>query len=436
MSQPTMIESSSCECCSGSSEGSGASTPLTSNSSGSPPAHSHVQPGHRPLTGESLYRIDLHTHIMPSTLPDLSAIPTASNKSYPWPDFRPCTDASGDIDMFVGGSHFRRVQPNCYDAKTRISEMDAVGVDVQVLSTVPLLFCYDAPLEPALVLARALNDHIADIVKEDPDRFVGLSTVPLQDIDEAVKELRRSKDLGLAGVQIGTSVPLTDDGEMDLDDPRLGKFWSACEELDMAVFVHPLGYQWKRENDARWGKYWGSWLVGMPAETALAMHNLTAAGTLLRHPTLRLCFAHAGGAFPALLGRIQHGFDCRPDLVAHAAEGVTPTQHLASGHNIWIDSLVHDPDLLEYVLKKIPSANIVLGSDYPFPLGEVPTAGDMLIGKSKRASNLDLFLTWKERAAILSGNAIRLLNLGDEFQQRYEQRLQEFQKAAAQDQIM
>lgn len=364
---------------------------------------------------------------MPSELPDLASIPTAAGKSYPWPDFR--RDASGDIDMFVGGAHFRRVKPNCYDAKTRIQEMDAVGVDVQVLSTVPLLFCYDAPLEPALVLARALNDHIADIVKQDPDRFVGLATVPLQDIDEAVKELKRSKDLGMSGVQIGTSVPL-DGGEMDLDDARLGKFWSACEELDMSVFVHPLGYQWKRENDARWGKYWGSWLVGMPAETALAMHNLTSAGTFVRHPKLRLCFAHAGGAFPALLGRIQHGFDCRPDLVAHAAEGVTPTQHLASGNNIWIDSLVHDPDLLDYVLKKIPSANMVLGSDYPFPLGEVPTAGNMLIGKSVGGQKLNHFLTWEERAGILAGNAIRLLNLGVEFQGRYDERLLAFQKRA------
>lgn len=158
------------------------------------------------------------------------------------------------------------------------------------------------------------------------------------------------------------------------------------------------------------------------------MHNLTSAGVLLRHPNLRLCFAHAGGAFPALLGRIQHGFDCRPDLVAHSAGGVTPTQHLAGGKNIWIDSLVHDPDLLDYVLRKIPSANVVLGSDYPFPLGEVPTAGEMLIGKAKGGPRLDGFMSWDQRAGILAGNAIRLLKLGDAFQDRYDKRLAEFQK--------
>lgn len=271
MAPGTLIESSHCECCSGSSSQeslSGLSTPLTS-ASGSPPtnqAHIHHHHG-RHITGESLYRIDLHTHIMPSSLPDLSAVATTSSTSpsttYPWPDFRPSADGTGDIDMFVGGAHFRRVKPNCYDPAARVAEMDAAGVDVQVLSTVPLLFCYDAPLAPALVLARALNDHIADVVRGRPDRFVGLATVPLQDVTEAVAELRRAREIGFSGVQIGTAVPLLGGGEMDLDDERLAPFWSACEELDMAVFVHPLGYSWKRENDARWGKYWGSWLVGM-----------------------------------------------------------------------------------------------------------------------------------------------------------------------------
>lgn len=261
MAPGILTDGNSCDCC---YPESGSSTPLTSLSSGSPPTSHihHHQHGEQRRTGESLYRIDLHTHIMPPSLPDLSAVPTVSGRSYAWPSFQPCADGSGDIDMYNGGKFFRRVKHNCYDPSARLRDMDAAGVDVQVLSTVPLLFCYDAPAEPAAVLARALNEHIAGVVSGAPDRFVGLATVPLQDVGEAVRELRRAKGLGLAGVQIGTSAPLAG-GELDLDDATLEAFWAACEELDMAVFVHPLGYSWKEENEARWGKYWGSWLVGM-----------------------------------------------------------------------------------------------------------------------------------------------------------------------------
>lgn len=162
-------------------------------------------------------------------------------------------------------------------------------------------------------------------------------------------------------------------------------------------------------------------LVTRPCETALSIHAMTSSGVLVRHPKLKLCFAHAGGAFPALLGRIQHGFNCRPDLVAVDAEGVTPTTHLGSGRNIWIDSLVHDPDLLEYVVKKIGSERVLMGSDYPFPLGEVPKAGKMLV----EDETLTKFLSWEQRAWMLAGGTIDFLALGEEFQERYKKKLHE-----------
>ena len=138
------------------------------------------------------------------------------------------------------------------------------------------------------------------------------------------------------------------------------------------------------------------------------MHAILSSGVLVRHPKLRLCFAHAGGSYLPLLGRIQHGYDCRPDLVAKDSQGVSPLQHLdLSQKNIWIDSLVHDADLLEYICKKIGPERILMGSDYPFPLGEMPVPGEMLAWNEQVGD----FLSDTARLKMLGKNAVEFLGL-------------------------
>jgi aminocarboxymuconate-semialdehyde decarboxylase len=299
-----------------------------------------------------LLKIDVHTHILPERLPDFRNAP--DGKRFTQIEHH----APGRARMVVNGSLFRDIESNSWDVGARLAECDATGVGVQVLSTVPVMFSYWAQPDQAVELARYLNDHIAGVVEAHPTRFVGLGTLPMQSPDRAVRELERCvRELGLPGDQIGSNV-----NGANLDSPELFPVFEAAASLGAAVFVHP----WETAGRDRMTRFWLPWLVGMPAETSLAICSLIFGGVLERLPTLRIAFAHGGGAFPATIGRIVHGFDVRPDLCA-ATNDVSPREYLK---RIYVDSLVHEPGMLRYMVDLMGADRIALGSDYPFPLGE------------------------------------------------------------------
>lgn len=329
-----------------------------------------------------IFTIDIHTHILPKDIPSF-------RERFGYGGFIhldhhvPCR-----ARMMMDNKFFREVEDNCWDAEARMKECNEHHVDVQVLSTVPVMFSYWAKPQDCLQVSRFLNDHIAKIVDRYPKRFVGLGTVPMQDPELAIQELRRCKEIGLAGIEIGSHV-----NDWNLNDPNILPVFEACQDLDMSVFIHP----WDMMGKNKMERYWLPWLVGMPAETSLAICSMIFGGVFEKLPKLRVAFAHGGGSFPATVGRVEHGFNVRPDLCA-VDNAINPRDYLGK---FWIDSLVHDPKVLQYVIDLIGADKIALGTDYPFPLGELQPG--QLIHSMPYGDKL------KEQ--LLCGSALSWLNL-------------------------
>ena len=237
--------------------------------------------------------VDVHTHAIDVDLPDL-------RRTFPddhWPTIERTSET--DASLMFGRDTYRRIDHRCWSPDARLADMDREDVAVQVLSPIPVTFCYRASAAGAAELASAQNEFFARIVRRHPSRFAALGAVALQDPDRAVDEMRRCmRQPGFLGVEIGTQVAGT-----ELADPSLDRFFAVAHELGALVLVHPSD-QDLSPRVARLGLGFGA---GMPIETALAASALIIGGALSRRPTVRICLAHGGGALPAMIGRLDKG---------------------------------------------------------------------------------------------------------------------------------
>jgi aminocarboxymuconate-semialdehyde decarboxylase len=335
--------------------------------------------------------IDIHNHFFPSSWPDLAA--RYGTPNWPWIKHT----EPGKAEIMVGDRFFRHIYSACWDPEVRLQEMDRDGVDLEVISVTPVLFAYERPVEHALDCAQLLNDAALELCSRGKGRLKSFCQVPLQDVDAACEELSRSMRAGHLGVQIGNHV-----GSKNLDDAGIVTFLHHCADAGAAVLVHP----WEMFGRERMPKYMMPWTVGMPAETQLSVVALILSGAFDRLPnTLRICFAHGGGSFAFLLGRLENAWHHHP--VARGDCQHPPSHYL---NRFSTDSAVFDQRTLQFLVGTMGADQVMLGSDYPFPLGEER------VGSLIRQSNLPQHT----KAKLLSGNAARFLALEGQPQEAVE----------------
>ncbi|MGP4025934.1 amidohydrolase family protein [Actinomadura sp. 3N407] len=327
--------------------------------------------------------VDVHAHVI---LPDIEQAVAG----------RPGLDAHRALDLRRNGAEAMAVSGKMVgdrlarltDVTVRLADMDATGVDVQIVSPSPSHYHYWAEPELAERVYRLANEGTAEHCAKAPGRLHGLGLVPLQHADMAVRALDHALDLGLKGVEISSHAP-----GRDLSDPALEPFWSRAAERGAVLFLHPFGCTL----DERLDRWYLSNIVGQPTENAVALSHLIFSGVLDRHPGLEIVAAHGGGYLPTHIGRADHGWRARPDAKGCAEQ---PSAYL---RRLWFDSLVHDPGVLRTLVSAAGAGRVLLGSDHPFDMGSDDPLGDL------RAAGLPP----DDVDAIGGANAVALFSLKD-----------------------
>ena len=320
--------------------------------------------------------LDIHCHL---------GVPAAS-RHVP-AEYHFAMPANPSLSDTVNAAMMRSVAPRLNGIDVRLTDMDRLGIDIQVMSPNPGQYFYAAPIECTRASATEINDALAQAVSREPSRLMALGTVPMQDPAEAIAEMRRcSKALGFRGIEIGTNV-----AGRDYDDPAFAPFFQAAEELGMLLFMHPMGFTEPR----RLGKYHLANVIGNPLDTTVAVSYLVFGGVLDRHPGLKVCVAHGGGFIGAYAGRWEHAFHHREDCRTCISR--PPSDYLSQ---LYFDTLVFDRKQLVALIDKWGAERLCLGSDYPFDMAEPDPVG------------FHDTLSDGPRNAILGGNAQRLLGLG------------------------
>lgn len=302
--------------------------------------------------------IDIHSHFFPKTWPDLAE--KFGGDDWPW-----LKHLAGELNeqgyekamLMKGQQEFRPIYSACWDAKVRLAQMDQQGVSQQIISATPILFAYEKPVAQALYCAQLFNDAALEICAQGENRLFALAQVPLQDIDVACKEASRAMNTGHLGIQIGNHV-----GEKNMDDEGILTFLQHCAAENIPVFVHP----WDMMAASRTKKYMMGWTVGMPAESQLSIVSMILGGGFDHvSKDLRICFAHGGGSFAFLLGRLENAWLHRDIARGHSRH--PPSYYL---DRFYLDTAVFDHDALHLLVQKMGTERLMFGTDYPFPLGE------------------------------------------------------------------